>query len=704
MTNWVPFRSLASYHLSLAPFLLSLGLFSLSCQPGAAQTPEKPAESNVGTANLPPNPFPNRVPAADLEGGVEWLNASGPLSIKDLRGKIVLLDFWTFCCINCMHVLPDLAYLEKKYDKQIVVIGVHSAKFDNEKETGNIRKAILRYHIEHPVVNDANMTIWRKFGVRAWPTLVLLDPEGYYCGFLSGEGNRDVLDTVIAKVIDYHRAKGTLDETPIQFDLEKDKAPRTPLRFPGKLLADTANNRLFISDSNNHRIVVASLEGKLIETIGCGQLGAVDGDYATARFDRPQGMCLNGDKLYVADTENHLIRVVDLTQKTVNTLAGTGSQARGREVGGALRQTALNSPWDVEIVDGVLYVAMAGPHQIWSHKLTSGDIQVYAGSGREDVKNGSLSEAALAQPSDLVSDGSSFYVADSEGSSIRKITTRSVNNLRNPAGRVTTIVGSSDLPMGRCLFEFGDIDGKGAEVRLQHPLGLELSGDTLYIADTYNHKIKAVDLKTNEARTWLGTGQEGTSLDPVQFAEPSGLALAGKTLFVADTNNHRIVAVDVESQTAKLFEVEGLTPPAEQAQELVGAVVGDVMILEPIKVAGGTELKFEIQLKLPPEHKVNPAIPTTLQLIPQGDQSLIAGENLKTRLEAVATETGLSVTVPLAQNAGTGNYEIRLVVPYCRDTTSGLCRLGQKTWQIPLTLDPAATAQSITLTADFTGE
>src|SRR5436190_5624880 len=216
----------------------------------------------------PANPFPGRFAAPSLDGGVEWLNTSGPISLKDLRGKVVLLDFWTYCCINCMHVLPDLKYLEKKYDKQVVVIGVHAAKFANEKETENIRRAILRYEIEHPVINDANMVVARKYQFSSWPTLVLIDPEGNYVGSQPGEGNREIFDEVIGKMVAFHRAKGTLDESPVKFVLERQRAAATPLRFPGKLLADARNDRLYVSDSNHNRIVISTLSGQLVDVIG----------------------------------------------------------------------------------------------------------------------------------------------------------------------------------------------------------------------------------------------------------------------------------------------------------------------------------------------------------------------------------------------------------------------------------------------------
>ncbi len=237
----------------------------------------------------PENPFPKRFPAPSLEGGSEWLNTAGEITLKDLRGKVVLLDFWTYCCINCMHVLPDLAYLEKKFPNELVVIGVHSAKFDNEKDSANIRQAIMRYEIEHPVINDNEMTVWRKFRANAWPTVALIDPEGQYCGYISGEGNRDLLEEVITRLVKYHRAKKTLDETPVDFHLERERVEPTPLRYPGKILADEAGGRLFISDSNHNRIVEATFAGKVTRTFGSGAIGRADGSADKASFDHPQG-------------------------------------------------------------------------------------------------------------------------------------------------------------------------------------------------------------------------------------------------------------------------------------------------------------------------------------------------------------------------------------------------------------------------------
>src|SRR2546421_206595 len=246
-----------------------------------------------------------RVRAPELEGGRGWLNTDAPLTLAALRGKVVLLDFWTYGCVNCMHVIPDLKRLEEKYAKQLVVIGVHSAKFENEKETENIRRIILRYGLEHPVVNDADFRIWNAYAVNAWPTLVLIDADGYVVGQLAGEGHYDVLDRAVSQLVEDARKRGTLNETPLKLALERAKTGDLPLAFPGKILADERSERLFIADSNHNRVVVTRLDGTLLDTVGTGSRGARDGTFESASFQRPQGLALDGDALYVADTENH---------------------------------------------------------------------------------------------------------------------------------------------------------------------------------------------------------------------------------------------------------------------------------------------------------------------------------------------------------------------------------------------------------------
>src|SRR6266446_2313909 len=287
------------------------------------------------------------VRAPEFPEGMQWLNTDKPLRLADLRGKVVLLDFWTYCCINCMHIIPELTALEKKYARELVVIGVHSAKFQNEGDVANIRQAILRYEIQHPVVNDRDFRIWRAYAVRAWPTLMVVRPDGYVLGYLSGEGNKAVLERVIDEVIGEAKSQGTLNDTPLHFALEKDQQVSSALSFPGKVLAHAPSQRLFIADSNNNRIVIADLDGKVFDVAGSGAIGRADGDFNAVTFHHPQGMALDGNILYVADTENHLLRRLDLQARTVATTAGTGAQARSVNVPGTGTEVALNSPWDL---------------------------------------------------------------------------------------------------------------------------------------------------------------------------------------------------------------------------------------------------------------------------------------------------------------------------------------------------------------------
>lgn len=493
------------------------------------------------------------VRAPDFPPGFTWLNTDHPLTLKELRGRVVLLDFWTYCCINCQHILPDLAYLEQKYaEAPFTVIGVHSAKFENEQEPANIRDAILRHGIQHPVVVDEDHAIWEAYGVRGWPTLVLLDPRGYVLGGVSGEGHRDLLDTTIAQVLDAYGAKGLLSSATLELPLERELRPITALSYPGKVLADAVGNRLFIADSGYNRLVITDLDGQPLEVIGTGTPGKDDGPFETATFHGPQGMALLGNFLYVADTENHLIRRLDLVARTVETVAGTGAQARGRERGGPALQTALNSPWDLCAVGEQISIAMAGPHQIWRFDPVAAEVAVFAGSGREARIDGPAHEAAFAQPSGIATDGRQLFVADSEISSVRVVSLG-----QQPA--VCTLAGGD-------LFAFGDQDGVGDTVRLQHCLGITYAEGVLYLADTYNHKVKRIDPASGAVLTLLGDGTAGdASGERPRFREPGGLSVAGARLYIADTNNHRIQVADLLAPgvagAVRILDLHGLCAP-----------------------------------------------------------------------------------------------------------------------------------------------
>jgi DNA-binding beta-propeller fold protein YncE len=482
--------------------------------------------------------------APGFKGADGWLNTQKPLSMEDLKGQVVVVDFWTYCCINCLHIMPDLKFLEDKYkDQPVVVVGVHSGKFDEEKDADHIRQAVLRHNLTHPVAIDSDMNIWNAFGVHSWPTLVLIAPDGTVVTQLSGEGHRDQLDHAIAKLLETYKQKGQLGKH-MEFRPERAAFKSGELEFPGKVLGDAAGQRLFISDTNHHRIVVAGLDGKIRQVIGGGKAGLQDGAFAEAQFRQPQGLALSSDgkRLYVADTENHAVRGVDLEKKTVVTLAGTGAQFKGRmPPDGPAKGTALSSPWDLALVGSNLYIAMAGTHQIWVLDLDGGNLAVFAGTRREAAIDAPNRAASFAQPSGIDTDGKLLFIADSEASSIRTVEL-------GEAGVTQTLAGSGDL------FGFGTKDGVGPAAQFQHPLGVALVGDTLYVADTFNNLIRTIDPKTGATKTWLGTGKSdpGTG-QAIGLYEPGGLSAVGDTLYVADTNHHRILAVDLKTKKATVL-------------------------------------------------------------------------------------------------------------------------------------------------------
>ncbi len=469
-----------------------------------------------------------RVRAPELPASLEWLNTDGPLRLAEQRGRIVLLDFWTYCCINCLHVLSDLRYLEDKYGDELLVIGIHSPKFPNERVADQVRLAIERHHIRHPVANDPTLSLWRQYAVRAWPSLIFIDTEGYAVGVLRGEGRRRQLDELIAKHLQ-EGAAGSERSAPVGVHL-RNSGSRT-LAFPGKVLA--SEGRVYIADSGHNRIVEARRDGGIVRTFGSKGPGFLDGTEDQASMCEPQGMALVDGKLYVADTGNHAIRRIDLRHGEVQTVAGTGRQ--GRREGDFYRdplQAPLNSPWDLAFHDGDLYIAMAGHHQLWKLDLAANTIQRFAGSGREDLVDGPAGEAALAQPSGITVGDYRLYVADAEASAVRSV--------RLPDGRVSTLVGQG-------LFEFGDRDGRTAEARLQHPLDVAYDGTRriLWICDTFNHKIKKLYVEHKEV----------SSVTVQDLNEPGGISLWRDELWIADTNHHAIRCLDVRSGACTPFEL-----------------------------------------------------------------------------------------------------------------------------------------------------
>ncbi|MFZ0546306.1 MAG: thioredoxin-like domain-containing protein [Candidatus Promineifilaceae bacterium] len=635
-------------------------------------TPVSETGNSEESTSPTPQSYAGRVEAPEFPTDVDWLNTGRPLTLAELKGKVVLLDFWTYGCINCIHIIPDLKRLEHEFADELVVIGVHSAKFANEGETENIRRIILRYELTHPVINDNNFEVWSQYGAQSWPTLVLIDPDGKVLGYHSGEDVYGPFQEVIDGMVKEFDALGKIDRTPLDLDLENESQLDSPLLFPGKVLADTDNNRLFISDSNHNRLVVTDLEGTVLDVIGDGAARLKDGSYEEASFSRPQGLTLaDADTLYVADTENHAIRLVDLAARTVTTVAGTGQQVYMQNAFGNALETPLNSPWDVLYHDGMVYIAMAGQHQIWAYDPSANIVILHAGTGREELTSGPLLQGGLNQPSGLATDGEVLYFADSEASAIRTADF-------DPSGILHTIVGTG-------LFDFGDVDGTGDEVRLQHPLGVAYHDGLLYVADTYNSKIKVIDPDTESSNTFLGGSEAGwQDGKDALFDEPGGLSVGGNKLYIADTNNHVIRVADLDTKevtTLVLVDLNGLLTRRPSDAEYNGKT----LTLDPQTLADG-QGTIELDVTLPDGYKVNDLAPFSMEWLTDNT----AEEGLIQFSAEDANRTIVEPTFPLSFPAtftgGESEITADLVIYYCEAEAESLCYIERIRITAPVTI------------------
>lgn len=472
-----------------------------------------------------------RAPELDRPG-IHWFNVDHPLSLAELHGRLVILDFWTFCCINCFHVLPTLRRIEEAYPGEVAVIGVHSPKFDHERDPEAVARAIERYGIHHAVAHDPELTLWNDYAVRAWPTLVLISPDGHVIGQLAGEPHPDLLLQGVGDMVKQFWSRGELKSAGLALHRPKPAGGR--LRFPGKIkpCPSVDGTKLWaIADTGHNQIVVVEDDGEEVVRYGSGEAALTDGGIEAA-FNAPEGLACDRDSIYVADTRNHAIRRIDRSSGQVSTLAGIGFR------GGILRHpepgegVALASPWDLELVDGRLYFANAGSHQIGVLELQSNMVRPVAGTGGENIQDGRADEALLAQPSGLAlaPDGHSLYFADSETSAVRRISLED-----EPT--VETLVGAG-------LFEFGHANGTLSEARMQHPLGVAAVDGRLYVADSYNSAVRIIDLKGREVSDLPAARCVDRNCLPP--SEPAGITCDGPDrLLVSDTNNHRIIEISL---------------------------------------------------------------------------------------------------------------------------------------------------------------
>uniref|UniRef100_A0A4W3I3Q4 NHL repeat-containing protein 2 n=1 Tax=Callorhinchus milii TaxID=7868 RepID=A0A4W3I3Q4_CALMI len=654
------------------------------------------------------------VKAPEFEEGLEWVNTDGPLLLhKDLYGKVVVLDFFTYCCINCMHILPDLHALEQKYSSKdgLVVIGVHSAKFPNEKLLQNIQNAVLRYNITHPVVNDADAKLWHELNVTCWPTLIILGPRGNILFTLIGEGQKEKLFSFISVTLKYYKEKGEISDHDIKSKLYRDSLPPSPLLFPGKIAVDNSGDRLAIADSGHHRILITKKNGGILHSIGGPGSGWKDGNFLEASFNSPQGVLMKDSNIYVADTENHVIRKIDLVNEKVSTIAGVGVQGIDREGGKIGTKQSISSPWDLtsgtsgnEINNyRILFIAMAGTHQIWALFLEDGKLPkgrnykketciCFAGSGNEENRNNSYPhKAGFAQPSGLSlapEPWTCLFVADSESSSLRSVSLKD--------GAVKNVVGGERDPLN--LFAFGDVDGVGVNAKLQHPLGVAWNKQRglLYAADSYNHKIKVIDPKTKHCATLAGTGEAsniiGPSFSQATFNEPGGLCVGehGNVLYVVDTNNHQIKVLDLETQIVSVLPITAKDTvdavlPVKPKKASRRPKTATAVRLSPLAVSSGLTLQFILKIALPDGAKLTEGAPSFWELSAEDHEYLLEGQKINGEIADLDNVPDITFTVPAPVQTDDFVLSINVYLYFC-NKNDNTCLMKEISFKQPLEL------------------
>jgi thiol-disulfide isomerase/thioredoxin len=573
-----------------------------------------------------------RVRAPELRGR-GWLNTAAPLTLSGLRGRFVVLDFWTFCCVNCLHVLDELRPLEETYDGELVVIGVHSPKFVHEADPDALAAAVERYEVAHPVLDDPDLVTWQAYTARAWPTLVLVDPEGYVVAQYAGEGHVHAIDVLVAELRDEHLARGTLQPGDSPYVPPRPE-PRD-LRFPAKAIRLPGNGFL-VADAGHHQLVQLAEDAEtVVRRIGSGARGHADGPPGTAAFNEPNGLVALpaevargvGYDVVVADTVNHLLRGVHLATGTVRTVAGNGKQWMQGD-----GTASLSSPWDVAWWQDRVWVAMAGIHQLWSFDPATGVVQAAAGTTNEGLLDGPLAQAWFAQTSGVAVGGDRLWLVDAETSSLRHL----------DDGTVRTVVGKG-------LFDFGFQDGQADQALLQHPLGVTALPDgSVAVCDTYNGAVRRYDPNTGTLTT-MATG----------LAEPSGAVVDGEHLVVVESAAHRLTRIRL-GQAAQATGFSHVTQ-------------------RPVTEVAPGELELAVSYEPPPGQKVDDRFgPATQLLVSATPPALLKyGDGRGTELVR---------RLVLDPTVGEGVLHVAARAASC-DTHGGegaACHMHQQDWGVPV--------------------
>ncbi|USA02326.1 redoxin domain-containing protein [Streptomyces lydicamycinicus] len=586
-----------------------------------------------------------RVRAPELTGKGGWLNTGNKdLTLSDLRGRIVVLDFWTFCCVNCLHVLDELRELEERHRDTVVIIGVHSPKFVHEAEHQAVVDAVERYGVEHPVLDDPELTTWKQYAVRAWPTLVVIDPEGYVVAQHAGEGHAHAIENLVEELEAEHEAKGTLHRGDGPYVPPEPVA--TDLRFPGKAVRLPGGSFL-VSDTTRHQLVELAADGeRVLRRIGTGERGLTPDS-----FNEPQGLALLPDgKVAVADTVNHAIRVLDPDSGALETVAGTGKQWwQGSPTSGPAREVDLSSPWDLAWWEDRLWIAMAGVHQLWTYDPAAGTVEVAAGTTNEGLVDGPAAEAWFAQPSGLAAAGDRLWIADSETSAVRWVEPAETGD----GYVIRTAVGTG-------LFDFGHRDGAADQALLQHPLGVTALPDgSVAIADTYNHALRRFDPASGEVTTLAK-----------DLREPSDAVLVDGDLVVVESARHRLTRLRLPEEAIRVESVAHRTQRAAT------------------EVAPGA-LRLEVVFQAPAGQKLDTRYgPSTRLLVSATPPELLA--------EGAGAGTDLTRDLLLADGMTEGVLHVSAMAASCDDAPDieyPACHVHQQDWGVPVEIAEGGVAR-----------
>lgn len=539
-----------------------------------------------------------RVEALPLHAGGGWLGV--PLStFRDLRGRVVLLHFWSASSVGSARAVEELRGLERRFADVLTVIGVHSPRFAHERRPQVVRDAVARLRLQHPVLDDYELVNWDAYAIDSVPTVVLLDHQGRVVGDAEGCGHAGELADAIERLVGEAEQEGALEREPLAatglLDEDLDMSPLAgdgELTFPAGVAADVHADgvrRIAIADTGRDRVLLCRPDGQLTEVL--------DGYY------RPQGLRFDGpDALLVCEPCADRVWRVDLA---------SGDRR--------LVTDRVLSPADVVRWHGRLVVAGAAQHVLIAVD-EDGATELLAGDGSEGLRDGAApTGTSLAQPSALAvtSDGELAFL-DAQSSSLRV--------LDRPGGTVRTLVGI-DPERG------GERDGDRAAAGLQHPLGLAAVGDELLIADTYNGRL----------RVW----RDGllTTVPLATFVEPVALAaLPGGFVLVADRARHCVAALHVGEARVVTWDV-GRPGPQSPAPLLAPTAILSI----------GSELEVELDLDLDGD-ELDPTGGPPVHVRVTAAAEWILGEEREWWYDDLPVQ----VSVPLRRGAGRIIVELRV--------------------------------------------